>query len=204
MIAYIQGNISFKSPAYIIVESGGMGYQINISLNTFSKIQSRESGDKIKLFTYLHVKTEMQTIAGFVLYGFAEEEEKNLFIHLISVSGVGTATAMLALSNFGIEQLQRAIATGDVTTIQSIKGIGPKTAQRIVLELKEKLAKNISASAMNIPVSAHNTLREEALSALATLGFAKPTAEKAIEKVLKSHPEGISVEELIKLSLKNL
>lgn len=201
MIAYIQGNITFKSPTYIFVESGGIGYQVNISLNTFSKIQHL---DKVRLFTYLHIKQEMQTVAGFVLYGFAEEEEKNLFIHLISVSGVGTATAMIALSNFGIEQLQKAIVSGDAATIQSIKGIGPKTAQRIVLELKDKLAKNISASAMNIPMSAHNTLREEALSALATLGFAKSTAEKAIDKVLKNQPEGISVEELIKLSLKNL
>ena len=195
MFAYISGVITQKSPAYIIIEAGGIGYGINISLNTFSKIQNLA---KCKLLTYFHVKEDAQ-----VLYGFAEESERSLFIHLISISGIGPNTGRMVLSSFPPEEIRWAIINGDVRLIQSIKGIGPKSAQRIILELKDKLKKE-PAEEVNFIPAGNNTLKEEALSALIMLGFTKSDAEKSVQKVLKSTPEVEKVEDLLKEALKNM
>ena len=195
MFAYISGVITHKSPAYVIIEAGGIGYGINISLNTFSKIQSL---NKCKLLTYFHVKEDAQ-----VLYGFADEMERSLFIHLISISGIGPNTGRMVLSSFPPEEIRWAIINGDVRLIQSIKGIGPKSAQRIILELKDKLKKE-PAEEVNFIPAGNNTLKEEALSALIMLGFTKSDAEKSVQKVLKSTPEVEKVEDLLKEALKNM
>src|ERR1700744_2276958 len=133
MYAYIDGKLAFKSPSYVVIDAGGVGYHINISLNTYSKLADTE---RCKLFTWLHVKEDANT-----LYGFAGEGERRLFLHLISVSGVGASTGLMMLSAITPEEIQSAIIKGDVPLIQRIKGIGPKTAQRLVLELQDKLKK---------------------------------------------------------------
>lgn len=199
MIGYIKGTLTHKSPAFVLLECGGVGYQIYISTNTYSKIQHL---DHAKLFTYLHLRQEMQTVAGLALYGFAEEEERTLFIHLISVSGIGTTTAMLALSKFGIDELQKAIVQEDEHAIQSIKGIGPKSAKRLILELKDKLARGIDVT--KIPGVRDNTQRSEALSALVALGFSRAQGEKAVDELLRSGETFAGVEDLIKKALKHL
>lgn len=194
MIAFIQGEIVLKTPTHVIIDTGGIGYQINISLNTYSKIQSLNN---VKLYTYFHVKED-----GQLLFGFADETEKNVFIHLISISGVGPNTARMILSSMNPDEVQQAIVTENEVALQNIKGIGQKTAKRIILELKDKLSKSIGTP--NIASFSHNTLREEALSALVMLGFVKSAAEKAIDRVLKNQSGEINVEELIKQALKNL
>ncbi len=195
MIAYIEGNLTFKSPAYIIIEANGIGYHVNISLNTYEVIQDKKS---YKVLTHLHVKEDAHT-----LYGFAEESEKVLFSQLISVSGVGPNTARMVLSSLPPEEIKQAIVQENVAVIQSIKGIGPKSAKRLILELKDKVLQgqeNISTNTSN----SHNTFKDEALSALVMLGFSKPAAEKSIQKALQSTTTDITVEELIKLALKNM
>ena len=194
MIGYLRGQITFKSPVYVLLECGGIGYQVFISLNTFSKI---EDGEKCKLNTYLHVTENSHT-----LYGFTDELEKSLFIQLISVSGIGPSTARVALSSLSPEELQKAIVHGDVRTVQSIKGVGPKSAQRIILELKDKLAKISNVESVSAPEG--NRFKEEALSALVALGFNKNSAEKAIDNLLNSGQEFAGIEDLIKKSLKSL
>ena len=198
MIAYLNGKITFKSPTHIFLEAGGMGYMVKISLNTFEKIQHLES---CRLQTSLIVKNENQSVSGFDLYGFYEESEKDLFEKLISVSGVGAATARVMLSSFKPEEIKNAILTENEAMIQSIKGIGPKSAKRIILELKDKVGKlsgeTILAQAPN------NTMKEEALFALLALGFNKQAAEKVLMKLL-SGSSNWSVENLIKEALKML
>lgn len=193
MISYIKGKLSVKAPTHVILEASGIGYHIHISLNTFSKISDDEN---IKLFTYLKIAEDAHT-----LYGFADEDERNIFIHLISVSGIGTNTARLMLSSLQAAEVQQAIVNEDVKTIQSIKGIGLKTAERCILELKDKLKKE-PLNALS-PSFNNNKIKQEALSALTMLGFAKQGAEKGIDSVLKGHPEA-SVEQVIKLTLKSL
>lgn len=195
MIAYLKGEITYKSPAYFIIECNGVGYGVHISLHTYSRIHKEE---RCKLYTYFHVKEDAQT-----LYGFADEAEKALFAHLISVSGIGPNTARMVLSSFPPEEIKWAIIRDDVKLIQSIKGIGPKTAQRLILELKDKLKKEPGEEA-TIKVPSSNTLKEEALSALIMLGFSKGDAEKAVHKVLTKNPQIDKVEDLIKEALKNM
>jgi len=177
MYAYIDGKLAFKSPSYVVIEAGGVGYHINISLNTFSRLGSAE---KCKLFTWLHVKEDAHT-----LYGFADEGERRLFLHLISVSGVGPNTGRMMLSSITPEEIQAAIVKGDVSQIQRIKGIGPKSAQRLILELQDKLKKEGPDSLISMPKTA--TIKDEALSALIMLGFARNAVEKVLEQELNKN-----------------
>ncbi|MCR6637710.1 MAG: Holliday junction branch migration protein RuvA [Sporocytophaga sp.] len=196
MIAYIEGKLAFKDPFFVIIETNGIGYQIRISLQTYSLIKDEE---KVKLHTYLHIKEDAHT-----LFGFFHIAEKKIFLDLISISGVGPGTAMMIISSLNAEELSRAIVQEDVRTIQSIKGIGLKTAQRIVLELKDKIKKEPvgSETILNLTKSSHNLIRGEALSALITLGIAKNVAEKSIDSIIKKEGDNISLENLIKQALK--
>lgn len=197
MIAFLNGKIAEKTPTYLVIECSGVGYQVNISLFTFGQLPGTEN---IKILTHLIVKEDAH-----VLYGFINELEKNLFIKLISVNGVGPNTARMILSSLNPEELQNAILSANLLVLKSIKGIGEKTAQRIILDLKDKVGKSDSPQASTLSVVAHNKEREEALQALVTLGFAKNLAEKALDKASKSSSEGfLSVEQLIRESLKNL
>jgi len=194
MYAYIDGKLAFKCPTYVVIDAGGIGFQINISLNTYGAIQDTE---RCKLYTWLHVKED-----GHTLYGFYEEGERRLFLHLISVSGIGPNTGRMILSSITPSEIQTAIVKGDVPLIQRIKGIGPKSAQRMILELQDKLKKEGPDSLINMP--SHNTAKDEALSALVMLGFAKNVAEKSLDTAIKTGSENLSVEQLIKIALKNL
>ena len=194
MYAYIDGKLAFKCPTYVVIDAGGIGFQINISLNTYGAIRDTE---RCKLYTWLHVKED-----GHTLYGFYEEGERRLFLHLISVSGIGPNTGRMILSSITPSEIQTAIVQGDVPLIQRIKGIGPKSAQRMILELQDKLKKEGPDSLINMP--SHNTAKDEALSALVMLGFAKNVAEKSLDTAIKTGSENLSVEQLIKIALKNL
>ncbi|RYY33295.1 MAG: Holliday junction branch migration protein RuvA [Sphingobacteriaceae bacterium] len=194
MYAYIKGKLVLKNPAYVVVEAGGIGYHINISLNTFSALDGQEA---VTLHTWLHVKEDAHT-----LYGFAEESERRLFLHLLSVSGIGAATARMVLSSVTTDEIQAAIINGNVALIQRIKGIGPKSAQRIILELQDKLRKEGLMSP--VKPSASQTVKDEALSALVMLGFARNAAEKVIENEMNKAGGDLSVEQLIKFALKSL
>lgn len=198
MIAYLNGKITYKTATHVYIECNGVAYFVNISLNTFSQIENVEN---VKLFTHLVVREDAHT-----LFGFFSEEEKNMFLHLISVSGVGPNTARLVLSSMSTAEFQKAIIQEDVRLIQSIKGIGPKAAQRLILELKDKLKKSSIQDGIDISQTYGNrsVMTDEALAALTMLGFQKAQAEKAIQKVMKENQQVQSVEELIKLSLKNL
>mgnify|MGYP003292394685 CR=1 FL=1 len=196
MISYIKGKLVEKNPAYVIVETaGGIGFYINISLATYSQLKDN---DEVMLLTYYIVKEDAQ-----ILYGFLEEEERELFKLLISVNGIGPNTARLILSSMSVGEALNAIATEDVRAIQSIKGIGAKTAQRVIVELKDKTKKANWANAAKITV-AYNNNKYEALSALIALGFPKAGAESALDKIIKADGLELSVEELIKKALKIL
>ena len=194
MITHIYGKLIEKTPTYVVVDVNGIGYKIKISLQTFSAID----GELCKLFTHLSVKEDSHT-----LFGFFEESERHLFRTLISVSGVGPSTAQLILSTFTTEEIVRYITTADVKMVQSVKGIGAKTAQRIIIDLKDKVAKGMPKSDLFFD-KIDNTIKEEALSALIALGFAKKGAESKLEKVLQSNPEIASVEELVKTALSQM
>lgn len=194
MYDYIDGKLAFKCPAYVVIETNGIGYHINISLHTFSAIQDRE---RCKLFIWMHVKEDAHT-----LYGFAEEGERRLFLHLISVSGIGANTGRMILSSITPTEIQAAIVKGDVPLIQRIKGIGPKSAQRMILELQDKLKKEGPDSLISMPQL--TTAKEEALSALVMLGFNKSSAEKVLVQATNNTSENLSVEHLIKIALKSL
>lgn len=195
MFAYLKGKLAFQDPTYVVIDVQGVGYEVKISLNTFSKIKDQES---IQLFTYFHVKEDIQA-----LYGFADLHEKGIFQHLISISGVGPSTGLMVLSSLSPHEVEEAIMGEDVRTIQGVKGIGAKTAQRIILELKDKIGKSaLSGDLINIPSSGRNAIRNEALAALVTLGINKAAAQKSIDKILKERSGEISLEELIKLALK--
>ncbi|HHM20727.1 MAG TPA: Holliday junction branch migration protein RuvA [Bacteroidetes bacterium] len=195
MITYIKGNITFRSPTYIVVEAGGIGYEVRISLNTYSRIEQLE---QVKILTYFHVKEDSQT-----LFGFADDDERSLFIHLISVSGVGPATAQVILSTLLPEELRMAIISENEASLRKVKGIGNKTAKQIILDLKNKLMKSGGSTTIAV-APANNTMREDALSALMSLQVNKIQAQKALNKVLKEHPAVGTVEELIRLALKQL
>jgi Holliday junction DNA helicase RuvA len=194
MYAYIDGKLVFKSPAYVVIDAGGVGYHINISLNTYSRLDNLE---RCKLFTWLHVKEDAHT-----LYGFAEEGERRLFLHLISVSGIGPNIGRMILSSITPQEIQAAIVGGNVSQIQRIKGIGPKSAQRMILELQDKLKKDGPDTLTMVPVSV--TAKDEALSALVMLGFARNAAEKALDQEINKTGGNLTVEQLIKSALKSL
>ena len=195
MIAYLKGRLVHKEPTHVIVEVAGIGYQASISLNTFSEIKDKE---EIRLATYLHVREDAH-----LLYGFASEAEKIMFLNLISVNGVGPNTAMMVLSSLTAEELKSAILREDAGTLQAVKGIGGKTAQRLILELKDKLRKAPLDGTPTLPGMVNNTLRQEALTALMTLGIARVAAEKSIDAVLRKSGITISLEDLVKQALKN-
>ncbi|HEU0135688.1 MAG TPA: Holliday junction branch migration protein RuvA [Flavobacterium sp.] len=193
MIAHIQGKLTEKTPTDVIIDCAGVGYHINISLHTYSMLPAT---DHIKLFTYLQIKEDAHT-----LFGFVEKSEREIFKMLLSVSGIGASIARTMLSSLEPKQIIQALATGDLATIQSIKGIGSKTAQRAILDLKDKVLKIYDVD--EVSMSQNNTNKEEALSALEVLGFNKKLAEKSVDRIVKEHPDA-TVEAIIKQALKNL
>lgn len=195
VIAYLNGIITHKTPAFIYVECNGVGYHVNISLNTFSKL---ENLDKVKIWTYLNVREDEQS-----LYGFFDDEERTLFVLLISVSGIGPNTARVILSYMSPDELKKAIIQENDFALGKVKGIGPKTAKRIILDLKDKVIRE-SGEQTPGPITSGNRVREEAVAALSALGFPKPAVEKAIKAVIDKQPEVQVVEELIKLALKQM
>ncbi len=199
MISYIQGKVARLEPTYVILECQGIGYHIHISLNTHHLLQNKET---IKLHTHFQVREDAH-----VLYGFGNEREKKLFELLLSVSGVGGSTAMMILSGIGIEELQMAIKQEDIHTLKRIKGIGAKTAGRIVLELKDKIKmEEAGQSAETLSLNEGGTVivkKKEAIAALVSLGLAKGGMEKRVNQIIREHGEDISVEEIIKMALRN-
>ena len=179
----------------LVVDVGGIGYQAFISFNTFSEIKDKED---IQLATYLHVREDAH-----ILYGFATEAEKAMFLNLISVNGVGPNTAMVMLSSLPPAELSSAILREDAATLQAVKGIGGKTAQRLILELKDKLRKSASDDQSTLQGKVGNTLRHEALTALMTLGISRAAAENSVDAVLRKSGNTVSLENLFKLALKN-
>ncbi len=193
MITHIQGKLVEKNPSYAIIDCHGVGYFINITINTYEKIPNQEN---IKLFTHLIVREDSHT-----LYGFYEVTEREMFKLLVNVNGVGPSTARMILSTLTPREFQEAVVTNQVDTIKSVKGIGPKSAQRIIIELKDKLDKDLDINNLSLPIE--NKIKEEALNALEVLGFTKKQVEKVIDGFLKENP-AISVEELIKQTLKKI
>ena len=190
MIAYLTGTYSYKSPAMVYIDVNGVGYEVNISLNTYSAIQDLEKGT---LFTYLQIKED-----GHTLYGFVNVAEKAMFLQLIGISGVGASTARMMLSSLKPDDIARAIQMGQTSVLESIKGIGKKTAERIILELKDKVGKNDANYATNS--LKNNTLELDALNALMALGISRPQAETALRKVSAADAT-LNLEQLIKKSL---
>lgn len=194
MITHIDGKLVLKTPTYVVIDCGGVGYAINISLHTYDKLDNSE---RLKLFTYQVIKEDSHT-----LYGFYEEEERQLFAQLISVSGVGPNTARLMLSSLKPFDIKQAITTGNWALIKTVKGIGEKTAQKVVIDLKNKVKGDESAEGLSFAGS-KNVSMEEALAALVMLGFSKTEAEKGLQKVRQQNPL-YTVEELVKNTLKIL
>jgi Holliday junction DNA helicase RuvA len=193
MIAHIQGKIVEKTPTEVVIDCGGVGYHINISLHTYSLLPQSET---IKLFTYLQIKEDAHT-----LFGFVEKSEREIFKMLLSVSGIGASIARTMLSSLDPKQIIQALAVGDLATIQSIKGIGTKTAQRAILDLKDKVLKLYDLD--EVSMLQNNTNKDEALSALEVLGFNKKLAEKVVDKIVNLDSDA-TVESIIKQALKNL
>lgn len=193
MITHIQGKLVEKKPTNVVIDCNGVGYQLNISLHTFSQIPDQEN---LKLYTHLQVKEDSHT-----LFGFSSLSEREIFRLLISVSGVGASTARTMLSSLTPKQVREGIAIGDVSLIQGIKGIGAKTAQRVILDLKDKILKVYDIDEISAPKS--NTNKDEALSALEVLGFLKKQSERVVDKILTQQPDA-DVETIIKQALKNL
>jgi len=193
MITHIKGRLTEKTPTYVVIDCNGIGYKLNISLQTYSNIKEEDCS----LFTHLSVKEDSHT-----LYGFSDEDERTLFRNLISVSGVGPSTAQVVLSTFTPKETCQYIISADVAALQSVKGIGGKTAQRIIIDLKDKLGKGITTA--DIPLYQNNDLRSEALSALVALGFSKKVAEQKVDNTLRESSEDISVEALVKSALSGM
>ena len=194
MITQLQGKLVEKNPTNVVIDCQGVGYFVNISLNTYAALPE---GEAIKLYTYLQIKEDAHT-----LYGFLTKAEREVFVLLISVSGVGAGTARTMLSSLTAAQVRNAIVNGEVATIQSVKGIGAKTAQRVVLDLKDKMLKLQDFA--DAPISAVSTHKEEALTALEVLGFVRKQAEKVVDKIVQAAPDSLSVEDIIKQALKSL
>lgn len=195
MINYLKGEITFKNPTFIIVEVSGIGYRVNISLYTYAQIEKLE---RVKILTHLLIKEDSHT-----LFGFADDIERNLFIHLLSVSGIGPNTAQILLSSMQPDEVRAAIIGEDVATFNRVKGIGPKTAKRIILDLKDKMLKDGGEETLTFTPK-DNTIRNEALSGLVALGFQRAQVQKVLNKILSEKPSVASVEDLVKLSLKQL
>jgi len=195
MIAFVRGNFVAKSPAQVIVDVNGVGYELQISLNTYTAIANSSSG---QLATYLHITENGQT-----LFGFHDTREKDLFLQLISVSGVGASTARMMLSGMKPDEIVKAIVQGNVKQLESIKGIGKKTAERLIVELKDKLSR-INTINLDAFVVQNNTIEVDALNALTSLGIGRPLAEAALKKALKNAPSDAPLEDLIRISLKNM
>ncbi len=193
MLAFLKGVFVHKTPAVVQVDVNGVGYEVQISLNTYSNIQSLERG---LLLTHLHIQEDKHTI-----YGFFEMAEKEMFLLLLSVSGVGAATARMMLSSMKPEEISRAILGGNARALESIKGIGKKSAERIILELRDKVGRIQGGS--NISPLINNSLEQDALNALIALGIARNTGEQVVKKVLAAEP-GLKVEDIIKKALKSL
>lgn len=194
MYEFLQGKLVEKNPAYAVIDCSGVGYYVNISLNTFSKIGKEE---QVKLFVHFIVREDAMQ-----LYGFVDVHERETFRKLISVSGVGASTARMILSSMNPDEVYQSINSGNVAALKAVKGIGAKSAQRIIVDLKDKLDE-LPVDGENLPMQ-HNTLKDEALSALIALGFSKPMAQKGLTKVFKTNPEVDKVEDLIKETLKVL
>ena len=194
MIAFVRGNFAIKTPARIVVDVNGVGYELNISLNTYSAISNKDSG---QLFTYLHITENAQT-----LFGFADLIEKELFMQLISVSGVGASTARMMLSGMKPEEITRAIVQGNTKQLEGIKGIGKKSAERLIVELRDKLSKQ----SLEVGISGFNQPQNDvdAINALISLGIGRVMAEQAVKKILQVESNNISLEDIIKQALKNL
>lgn len=196
MIAFLKGKLVYRDPTYVVVDVNGVGYQLQISLQTFSEIKDQES---IMLHTHLSIREDAH-----VLFGFSSTAEKKLFQQLTSVSGVGPSTAIVMLSYMNTSELKTAIVKEDAASLQAIKGIGGKTAQRVIIELRDKLKKETWEDTQPaFSSSPHNTIRNEALSALLTLGLPKAAAEKSVDTVLKKSGNTITLEDLVKQALKN-
>jgi holliday junction DNA helicase RuvA len=194
MIAFLRGHFAVKTPARVVVDVNGVGYELQISLNTYSAISNKDSG---QLFTYLHITENAQT-----LFGFAELAEKEMFLNLISVSGVGAATARMMLSGMRPDEIARAIVQGNTRQLEGIKGIGKKSAERLIVELKDKLGKQ--SLDQGVSFTAVQSVDADALNALIALGIGRPVAEQAIKKTMASITENTSLEDIIKQALKNL
>jgi len=195
MIEYIKGEITELTPAYVVLETAGVGYFINITLPTFSFLGDQTTA---KLFVYEAIREDAH-----VLYGFKNQSERHLFLLLISVSGVGANTARMIMSSYSALEIQEMIASGNVTALNAIKGIGTKTAQRIIVDLKDKITKESGAESLNFALNPVSIQKEEAVSALVMLGFLAAASQKAVDKILKEQPE-LRVEQVIKLALKML
>ena len=193
MYEYIRGSIADISPANIVIDAGGIGYFITISLNSYSQLSGKKEA---RLFLHQVVREDAH-----LLYGFADQNERELFRSLISVNGVGASTAIMMLSSLSADEIRAAVSTGNVAVLQGVKGIGAKTAQRIIIDLKDKIGKLQETG--QILLNTDNTIKIEALSALVMLGFAKKDAEKVVSKILQEQPD-VSVESVIKQALKRL
>ena len=193
MIDYIKGTITQITPAFIVIETGGIGYFINISLTTFSKLEGKS---ELKMMVHEVIREDAHQ-----LYGFADQEERDIFRHLISVSGVGASTARMMLSSLSPAEIEKSIISSDADLLKSVKGIGLKTAQRIIVDLRDKIGKHTGSG--EIFAFADNTRRDEALSALVMLGFAKGAVSKVLDKIVREEKD-LTVEEMIKRALKNL
>jgi Holliday junction DNA helicase RuvA len=208
LIAHITGPLAELNPTHVVIEAGGLGYEVRISLTTFDELKNLPEGSPVRLLTYLQVKEDAHT-----LFGFQSAAEKALFLHLLSVSGVGASTALAVLSSLSVAEAQQAIVKEDVRTLQRVKGLGAKGAQRIVLDLRDKLKKEGivssivpaggAASASVAARLAGNKTRNEALTALVTLGFVRAAAEKALDTIIEQRGTELRVEELIKFALKS-
>lgn len=194
MIAFVRGHFAVKTPARVVVDVNGVGYELQVSLNTYAAISNKESG---QLFTYLHITENAQT-----LFGFAEWAEKEMFLHLISVSGVGASTARMMLSGMRPDEIARAIVQGNTRQLEGIKGIGKKSAERLIVELRDKLGKLSLDPA--VPVSAFQSVDADAVNALVALGIGKAVAEQAVKKTMSTQTPDSSLEDIIKQALKNL
>lgn len=197
MIDYISGKIAELTPTRVVLDNGGIGYAIEISLQTYAALESQKEA---KVYIYHHIQSSSDVE---MFYGFSSKDERSIFELLISVSGVGVNTARVILSSFSADELREAILSENVAAIKSVKGIGLKTAQRMVLELKDKISKGEGAASDVLLVSDRNAVAEEAAAALQMLGFSKPNISKAIQKIVSSNPN-IKVEELIKQALQVL
>ncbi|CAN5749119.1 Holliday junction branch migration protein RuvA [soil metagenome] len=195
MIAFLRGKFARKTPSQIIVDVNGVGYELQISLHTYSSISNKEEG---QLLTYLHITENGQT-----LFGFFSQEEKDLFLQLISVSGVGASTARMMLSGLRPDEIIKAIVQGNTKQLESVKGIGKKTAERLILELKDKVGK-ISVENTSGNLTVFPSIEKDAVNALIGLGITKPVADLAVKKVSESAKETLSLEDIIKQALKNL